>query len=112
MTLDKEKYLADCPLRFFQPFPRSRSVSVSRRKNVQRLVAVYDSGCVGGGESLSGIHKDAQDVLGATRPNQPLAQRGTLDKLHCDEDLIERDTDVEDRHDIRVRQPRHRLRFS
>ena len=86
------------------------------QQDVVRLdVAVNDAESVRGAERVGGFHEDAARFLrGQASPAlQPLGQRLTVDEGHHEVDeAVRAFTHRVDRHDVRVRYPRGRLRFA
>ena len=76
-------------------------------------VAVDEPGGVRGREPRAGGDEDVEDLAQGARPlGQPLGERPALDELHRDEDLAAERADVVHDDDVRVREPRHRLRLA
>jgi len=71
-------------------------------------VAMHEPGGVGGGEPAAGLLEHGRDLRERARLGQPLAHRAAADQLHHDEHRLA-GPDLVDRHDVRMRQPRHRL---
>jgi hypothetical protein len=76
-------------------------------------VAVDQAGAVRGRQPFARLDERAQDLAAVARPLlEPLAQGLTADVLHGDEEPLTEGSRVVDRDDVRVRQPRHRLRLT
>ena len=76
-------------------------------------VAVHEPLLVRGREPAPRRHEHLQDLLPAARRGlQPVGDGVPLDELHRDEHLLLERADVVDDDDVRVRQPRDRLRLA
>jgi hypothetical protein len=87
---------------------------VASDEHVGRLeIPVHDLHGVGGGEPAPRLDERLDD-RGPRGPldGEPAGERLPLHQLHHDEDLLFVRTDVEHRHDVGVRQLRHRLRLA
>ena len=89
-------------------------LAVARDHHVLGLeVAVDQPLFVRGLEPAAGGQVDLQDLLPRARLGlHPVAGGVTVDELHRDEDLLAKGADVVDDDDVRVREPRDRLRLA
>jgi hypothetical protein len=82
-------------------------------EHVRRLeVPVHEPERVDRREAVPDGNEDVEHRAPVVRLAHPVEQRHALDELHRDERILTRHPDLEHGDDVRVRQPRERLRFA